>query len=170
MEAHTEGRAPTSKLRRGRGAEGLGRRGEGCRGRKADVSGRRVESTEWWIAHRRSAHGEGKHATGAQGGHNTFLIFEKVLRVFQDIQHGIEIEIPIPFGPLGPPNKPKSRSHGEWREGRRGGRCYSLESLASECLAGGVSFTDFGSAGTLISGWLDSYLPDNVSGAGYVFC
>ena len=42
MEAHTEGRAPTSKLRRG--TEGLG--GEGCRGRKADVSGRRVESTE----------------------------------------------------------------------------------------------------------------------------
>ena len=63
------GRAPTSKLRRGRGAEGLVRRGEGCRGRKADVSGRRVESTEWWIANRRSAHGEGKHATGAQGGH-----------------------------------------------------------------------------------------------------
>ena len=84
MEAHTEGRAPTSKLRRGRGAEGLRRRGERCRGRKADVPGRRVESTEWWVAHRRSAHGEGKHATGAQGGHNTFLISEKVLRVFQD--------------------------------------------------------------------------------------
>ena len=42
--------------------------------------GRRFESTEWWVAHRRPAHGEGKHATGAQGGHNTFLISEKVKR------------------------------------------------------------------------------------------
>ena len=97
------------------------------------------------------------------------MISEKVKRGFLDFQHGIEIEIPIAFGPLGPPNKPKSRSHGEWREGRRGRRCYSLESSASVRLAGGVSFTGFGSAGTLISGWLDSYLLDNVPGAGYVF-
>ena len=58
---------------------------------------------------------------GHKEGTTPFLIFEKVLRVFQDIQHGIEIEIPIPFGPLGPSNKLKSRSHGEWREERRGG-------------------------------------------------
>ena len=58
---------------------------------------------------------EGKHATGAQGGHHTFLLSEKVKGSFQDFQLGIEIEIPISFGPLGPSNKPKSRGHGwEW--------------------------------------------------------
>ena len=87
-----------SKLRRGRDAEGLGRE-EDAEGTQADVWG--AELRAW--------------SGGSHAEHHTSLISEKVKRGFQDFQLGLEIEIPISFGPSGPPNKPKSRGHGcEW--------------------------------------------------------